>query len=177
MGHGLSGHSNSSSAASQTVINQRRVWGQSAKLLRNSSMTPRVGKELDDKIDFILFGPRKWLPGTIDASIHEKSIPSSFAVSERDKYLISCRTVCLSSWRNEHKSTNVDLVWEADCRSTASWSFQITMEDIGSGVKLQFFPGLISIYRSLIRGLREGEQTEKVDRMKRPIEYASQFGI
>lgn len=59
MGHGLSGHSNSSSAASQTVINQRRVWGQSAKLLRNSSMTPRVGKELDDKIDFILFGPRK----------------------------------------------------------------------------------------------------------------------
>lgn len=51
------------------------------------------------------------------------------------------------------------------------------MEDIGSGVKLQFFPGLISIYRSLIRGLREGEQTEKVDRMKRPIEYASQFGI
>lgn len=61
MGHGLSGHSDSSSAAAQTVINQRRVWGQSAKLLRNSSMTvtPRVGKELDDKIDFILFGLRK----------------------------------------------------------------------------------------------------------------------
>lgn len=61
MGHGLSGHSDSSSAASQTVINQRRVWGQSAKLLRNSSMTvtPRVGKELNDKIDFILFGLRK----------------------------------------------------------------------------------------------------------------------
>lgn len=42
MGHGLSGHSESASAASQTVINQRRVWGQSAKLLKSSSMTPRV---------------------------------------------------------------------------------------------------------------------------------------